>query len=502
MNRASPICRLVAPSATSASTWRSRGVSPNGSAAPSARLVPRPGRRRRGLLAVTTSSRPRSIRAAQLTGQPVAPSRSATASASPAIARRCRGRGDQRVSATCRRPPPPGKGARSPPRLGRRSKRRSSPAPRPGQSAPPVGPAPVPPRPPSSPPRAAGRHGSGPGRSPRAPWRARADHDRAGPDRPRRRSRPLSPGDPHHVVGAQLKAVERLGDRRLGAVQVAAARRTARRAASLSADPLGPRNRQTNGSASSRLGRAPSRSPIARSARSAWADDQQHPDRRAGAQVSAGLLPFAGLEGHLGHPEVHPVMGVDQPPRGLRQPLARGLERRARLPDHVVHVGQIRVGADHAVQVVVAAGDLDRSFEVVQTGLGVPERDARHPERVEDLGLGQRVADRGRFLQGGLGVVGGLPEAAAQEARPGQPALQHGAQVIGIVLGQQLERAFAQRHRFRAAVQAPDGPGQSRQQVGVARGIGVRVELAQRDLQQVLAARTVALHPVGGRSAS
>src|SRR5437879_4344101 len=40
MNSAAPICRLVAPSATSASTWRSRGVRSNGSSASAASRSP------------------------------------------------------------------------------------------------------------------------------------------------------------------------------------------------------------------------------------------------------------------------------------------------------------------------------------------------------------------------------------------------------------------------------------------------------------------------------
>ena len=107
-------------------------------------------------------------------------------------------------------------------------------------------------------------------------------------------------------------------------------------------------------------------------------------------------------------------------------------------------------------------------FRITQPGIGIPERHARHAERVEDLGLGQGVADCGRLLQGGFSVVGGLPEAAAQKARPSQPPLQHGSQVSGSSSGSIWSARSPQRHRLGAAVQAPDGPGLPCQQVGVA----------------------------------
>ncbi len=81
MNSAAPIWRLVAPSASRASTCRSRGVSPNGS---SAAPVAVPGGARRPPCTPSSSRRPRSPRATISSTSHRDPSAWASASAAPA----------------------------------------------------------------------------------------------------------------------------------------------------------------------------------------------------------------------------------------------------------------------------------------------------------------------------------------------------------------------------------------------------------------------------------
>ena len=80
-----PIWRLVAPCATSASTWRSRGVSPNGSSCPAAgSAAARPSRSAPSAVRRARSTSPRSSPPSQ-----PAPSRSVIASAAAATSAAC-----------------------------------------------------------------------------------------------------------------------------------------------------------------------------------------------------------------------------------------------------------------------------------------------------------------------------------------------------------------------------------------------------------------------------
>ena len=338
MNSAAPIWRLVAPCATSASTWRSRGVRPNGSSGRRARSrYGRPlGRQRRLERAAAPADERR-----QLVGQPprseplARPSSAAPAASAAAVAVAgldlrlglAPARDRRRVGALDRVPV----ARRGAPQRRRRCARARARAP---PSRPPARPA-RPGRPPAPPPSSA------------AAWiRARATASRSLGSLAQV-ARALGDvgldasaggghaGDPHHVVGAQLEPVERVLDRRPRPGQVVLAAQQLRQQRAEPADPLRLGRARDDGSASSsRRSRDARRSPSP-SATSASSSRRKiarpvQPGRWRPHRGARAPLPVAGLERQLGDGQHQPFVQAGH--RGAGPPRAPRARSRAPPP--------------------------------------------------------------------------------------------------------------------------------------------------------------------------
>ena len=270
------------------------------------------------------------------------------------------------------------------------------------------------------------------------------------------------PGDPHHVVGAQLEAVERLLRPRRAPREVAAgggaARRAASRTAPIHCGSAAPRDERLDLLQAARAARSSSPSPSASSASRA-AEDQQHADRACdggGPRCARASVPVAGLEGQLGDRQPHPVVAAAEPARRLRpgppgaSPAPRACAREA---EQVGEVGSRRTRARRCRR----ARGRSRSRGAAAPPRPRPRRARSGPSRACSAPRPRR--DRSPAATAAASAaspsVDRIAAAAAQEQGAGQPGEQQRAVGRLVVLGQHRQRPLRRLDASRAAVERP-----------------------------------------------
>jgi hypothetical protein len=153
--------------------------------------------------------------------------------------------------------------------------------------------------------------------------------------------------------------------------------------------------------------------------------------------------------------------------RDGREALTRGAERLGGAPGRAQHVGQVGVGIAEVVEIFGGLGDLDGSLHHLHAHFDIAERDVRHPERVQNLALGVRVARRDGCREGGLTVRDRVAEVSTQELRARQPRHQQRPLPARLLLGQEGEGALGSGDALAAAVERPLNPREPGQQTGI-----------------------------------